>query len=230
MNHLKNTFPGISLTPLLVVLVFLISTTNALAITGDLTDDFQFPDYPAWKFCPVDTKSTQDGDCGDTAAVFADVDGINNGGTYGIYDTMVVISTVRGEMYRITLSGSDRALFYSFFEVSCEESNCSVDNTCDKGRLVMQFVDLTDPGVVWDNPSTWTFKRVPYVEFYMSSDFCYDYDDPKFENMPAYKQARAYRTIPLTDIIGSCDLPEYAYDIALIGNMAYVTDGFSAKT
>ena len=206
MKHLKQTFFTISLPPLLVALLLLFSATTAVGFTDDLTDDFQFSDYPTTRFCPIDTAGGPTN--GDTAAVFADVDGIDNGYNDGYSDgpweTMVVISTVRGEMYAETLSGANRVMFFSFFETNCGEPNCSVSNTCDKGRLVMQFVDMLAPGFVWYLPSTWVKKRVSYVSFQISHDYCYDYDDPKFNSVPAYQQARAYRTIPLTDIVGSC--------------------------
>ena len=146
---MEKNLPNIYIIIIIILLALIIWTpTNSFALTDDLTDDFQFPPYPAARFCPADTEYTitpQAGCLGDTAAVFADVDGIDNGGTYGIYDTMVIITTVRGEMYSVPDPSGIYQLFYSFFETNCGEDNCSVDNTCDKGRLVMRFVDLTAP-------------------------------------------------------------------------------------
>ena len=36
----------------------------------------------------------------------------------------------------------------------------------------------------------------------MSADYCYDYDDPKYDTIPPYHQAKAYRQILATDYIG----------------------------
>ena len=98
MKRLDRACAGIAIALLLGAFLLLTPASQAQGLTGDLTEDFQFSDWPTDRFCPIDTWYTENGLSGDTAAVFADVDGINNGGTYGIYDTMVTISTVRGEV------------------------------------------------------------------------------------------------------------------------------------
>ncbi len=235
MNIYRKKFCKISILSVLLALMIIWIPNSSIALTDDLTDDFQFLNYispDGVRFCPVDifdAINLEPGFYGDTAAVWADLDGIDNGDPlYGFYDTMVVITTVRGEMYSVPDSSGIKQLFYSFFEVNCGEPNCSVTNTCDKGRLVMRFLDMTAPGFVWNDPGTWDgkYKQVQHVQFRISADYCYDYDDPKFDTIPPYMQARAYQAIELTDPVGvPCDGGNCVFsDVSGIAEVYITTD------
>lgn len=204
--------------------VFIMGAIPVLGLTDDLTDDFIFSGC----FCPTDTpgSAASGGTCGDTAAVFADVDGVDNGGTYGPYEIMVTFTLLSGEMERISDPTGIYRLYFTFFELNCGMSNCSVSDTCEAGAFVMHFVDLTAPGTVWDDPGTWVYTSIPHVEFTISNDGCFDYDDPDFTTMPPYQQARAYRERSGVGNIGNCDGGDCLFEDAMGVAEVYVRTDF----
>ena len=173
-----------SLVILYIGILFLLAAPCAFADTGDLTEDIQ-------NDCMWPSVTCQNYAIG----IFADVDNIDNGGTYGIYDTMLVMININGELYGIGEMPSNKQFFFTFFEINCGEPNCSIDNTCDKGRFVMRFVDMTAVGFMPDDALTWTYKTIPSLTFYMSHDACFDFDDPRYDLVDPYMQAKAYKVV-----------------------------------
>lgn len=174
----------LSLVILYIGILFLLAAPRAFADTDDLTADIQsyymFPNITCQNYA---------------IGIFADVDNADNGGTYGIYDTMLVMININGELYGMVEMPSNKQIFFTFPETNCGEPDCTIGNTCDKGRFVMRFVDMTAAGFVPDNSSTWTYKTIPSLTFYMSHDLCWDYDDPRYDTVDPYMQARAYKVV-----------------------------------
>jgi len=168
----------------LIVLISCTFSTSSNADSGDITDDFVSAIMLPNRTCE-----------GYAMAVFADVDEIDNGGTYGIYETMVVFYTINGEAYGCICIGSDKQYFFTLFDSDCTGENCTLDNSCGRGRFIIRFVDMNAAGFVFGNSDTWEFKTVDEVTFDMYYDGSYDYDDPTFDSIQPYQQAKAYKVV-----------------------------------
>lgn len=171
---------------LLLVLMF---GTYSHADTGDVIDDFLAAATDVW-WC-VTPAGSQAG------AVWADVD------ADGIYDTQLVFTTVNGEASVYDAGGGDKRYFFSAF-VSATQCPNSTPTTAERGRFAIHFVDILAPGFVWDDESTWTYKRIPALSVVASHDQSVRsgiaFDD-------AYLQVQAYRNRFRTDPITGSATP-----------------------
>lgn len=171
---------------LLIWNFFLFTGATAGADSGDVTDDFQ-----NWFLCfpgGADANTT----CpGHAMAVWADVDGINNGTVYDPYETMVIFTTVSGSACGIAPDISNRFYSHSFSDSACvpDGETCIIDDTCDRGRFVISFVDMTAPGFDQTNPATWVYKSVPSLSFILANSG----GVPRAGAAIPYHQAKAYK-------------------------------------
>lgn len=193
---------------LIVMLVLLSAVSYGFADTGDVTDDFQ--GFFMWPnaTCP-----------GYAMAVWADVDGIDNGTVYDPYETMVTFYTVSGQAYGTLVSG-EKTYFFSPHDTECVPpgESCTIDDSCDRSRFVINFVDMTAPGFDQTDWPTWVFKTVPSLSFEMSNDGAIvgGVADP-------YQQAKAYKVVSgiygdptampdpanLIDVDATCETPAH---------------------
>lgn len=141
-----------------------------LADSGDVTDDFQ-----PFFMCSMGVTCP-----GSTMGVWADVDGVDNGTVYDPYETMVTFYTATGSACGETFASGDKVYSHS---PSTSECAGGAEN---RGRFVIDFVDMTVPGFDQTDWTTWTFKTVPSLSFWMGNSGESDAADP-------YQQAKAYR-------------------------------------
>jgi hypothetical protein len=136
-----------------LIFIFFLYQGAAVAATGDVIDNFQF-------------SSTA---CkGYANAVWADVDGINNGETYGNYETMVVFWTITGEAYPVNESiPPGKWYFFSPYD-----THCGGTEPWDRAKLRIRFVDMLAPGFDQTDPTTWVWKDVKTVSLKTSHDEC----------------------------------------------------------
>jgi hypothetical protein len=117
---------------------------------------------------------------GDMAGVWIDVD------HDGTDDTQVVVATLTGEA-----SPDSWGWFFSFIDSHCGGSYPYTG----RGRLKIHFIDMLASGFVWNNPSTWTYKRMQYVKAVTSHDQC------RNESSNPYLGVQAYRDLGQTNPI-----------------------------
>lgn len=136
---------------------------------------------------------------GYAGVVWVDVDGINNGATYGIYETQVVVQTITGEAWVEYEWGTPptKWYFFSFIDVHCGGS----PPYTGRGRLKIHFIDMLAPGFVWNNSSTWTYKRIPSLTIYATHDYCTN------GSANPYQLVQAYRNLNQTDPIAGTSNP-----------------------
>lgn len=157
--------------------------TNVHADTGDVIDDF-LPGATGVKWCVI-AGNYQAG------AVWADVD------ADGTYDTQVVFTTVSGQAYVVNEGGGDKTYFFSPF-VTLADCPASTPTTSERGRYVIRFVDILAPGFAWDDPTSWSYKRIPALSIRASHDLSVR-DGIAFGD--AYQLVQAYRNLSQTDSI-----------------------------
>ncbi len=190
-------------------LTYLATSMIARADSGDVTDDI----IPLFICGPDGANAT----CpGYTMAVWADVDGIDNGTTYDPYETMVTFHTVSGSGCGTITGGGEKLYHHSFTDTGCVPpggTSCMVDGSCDRGRFVISFVDMTVVGFDQTNPATWVYKSVPSLRFFLENSLTSrpGVADP-------YHQAKAYKidgdplvepdATHLIDGISTCNAPD----------------------
>lgn len=171
----------------LLLISFLTVAPLSAADSGDVTDDIQpFFMCSANPTCP-----------GEAMAVWADMDGVDNGSVYDPYETMVTFYTATGYACGENTSGI-KTYFHTPHDTACVAApgdSCTVDGSCDRGRFVIHFVDMTTAGFDQRDPSTWAFKTVPRVSFELSND-----GTPRAGVATPYQQAKAYKV--MSGIIG----------------------------
>lgn len=179
MPEKKTKF--LSVMAFLVMMVCIAFVTPGAAYTTDnIIDDLN--DY-ASDACPPYANY-----------VWVDTDGINNGPAYGIYDTIVVFQTITGD------AGPDP--FGYFF--TADKTHCG-GGFLDRGRIVVHFVDMLDPGFVEANPATWTYKSVPHVQLTASHDGTVASGRP-YED--SYLMVQAYQELYQTNPIAGTIEPD----------------------
>ena len=164
-------------------------TNQCNACTDDITQSFvSGVIYPPNRACD-----------GHILTVWADVDGVDNGGTYGIYDTLLAFETVNGAAAGREDGGGNKTYWFTPFDstLNCSATNCADDNSCGTGHFVLRFVDMTAPGFNAVDKSTWVYKKVPSLKFKIMHDETYDSDDPRFDDpaVEPLQQARAYKVL-----------------------------------
>ncbi len=167
--------------PYLTITAFLFTLTIGsvvIADSGDVTDDIQ-----PFFMCSADTTCP-----GEAMAVWADVDGVDNGTIYDPYETMVTFYTATGSACGEVISG-EKVYLHSPSDTGCPAA------PNDRGRFVLHFVDMTTAGFDQTDPTTWIFKTVPQVNFELSN-----VGMPRPDVVAPYQQAKAYK-IP-SGIIG----------------------------
>ena len=165
------------------LLMGLMFSTYGHADTGDVIDDFLAAATGVrWCVTPAGSQA---------GAVWADVD------ADGTYDTQLVFNTVSGYAYVVNEGGGDKTYYFSPL-VTLADCPDSTPTTSERGRYVIHFVDILAPGFVWDDDSTWTYKRIPALSLRAYHDLSVR-DGVAFDD--AYQQVQAYRNRFQTDPI-----------------------------
>jgi opacity protein-like surface antigen len=159
------------------------------ADTGDVIDDF-LPAATGVRWC-VTSAGNQAG------VVWADID------ADGTYDTQVVFTTISGQAY-VDYSGTGDKRYYFTPFVSLAACPDSTPTTSERGRYVIHFVDILAPGFVWNDPATWTYKRIPALSLRASHDLSLR---TGVDLADAYQLVQAYRNLSQTDLITGSATP-----------------------
>ncbi|MCF6211670.1 MAG: VWA domain-containing protein [Gammaproteobacteria bacterium] len=197
----------------------LIITSLVFADTGDITDDFLPAAINVW-WC-VTPAGNQGG------VVWADVD------EDGTYDTQVVFTTETGVASVMPeISGSGKWYFFSPFVTL---TNCpdSTQTMAERGRFTIHFVDILAPGFVWNDSTTWIYKRIPSLSLRATHDLSIR-DGITFDD--AYQAVQAYRNRFQTDNIAGISTPlaggwiEYEFSDATGIMELYISTDFGENT
>ncbi|MCB0582216.1 MAG: VWA domain-containing protein [Phaeodactylibacter sp.] len=122
---------------------------------------------------------------GETNTFQIDIDG------NGQVETMVLMITITGQGKRGDMGGSfDYVYFFTCQSDSPSDDCYDPDHPIDRGRLRIHFVDMLASGFDENDPSSWTYKRIPSASIKASHDehVCSGVSNP-------YLQIKAYRQI-----------------------------------
>jgi hypothetical protein len=156
-----------------LISVFILLQGVAMAVTGDVIDDFLFYGTACEGYAN---------------AVWADVDNIYNGTTYGNYETMVVFWTITAEAYPVNEFTPPGKWYY----LTPVDTQCGGTEPWDRARVVVRFVDMLAAGFDQTNPDTWVYKDINSVSIKTSHDYCVATDKPYSQ---AYMSVLAYDEI-----------------------------------
>ena len=163
-NKERRHIPAMFLVVILVVSV-LATVPMAGADPGDAIDDF----IGTGPYICIGYATT----------VLVDVD------EDGTDDTQVVFATNTGEAY-VDVDSSASGKWYFFTGM---DNHCGGFTPWNRGRFVINFVDILAPGFVWDNSTTWTYKRIPSL----SVEAYHDGSVASGDWSTAYQSVQAYQ-------------------------------------